>query len=561
MLRTILSLPAWRQKAQAALATLQRRLHRAAREGLLAELDQAAIRQRELAPGTRELWADYERRGAFYNGLLIEVAELDSDVEAARGLIPTEIADRVVDHPLDTSMLKGISLRGYQAFGARFALSQRKAMLGDEMGLGKTIEALAAVSHIRSDGARHFLVVCPASVLVNWTHEIQRHSYIDCYRLHGADLQRNLIAWVRRGGIGVTTFHTLPSVPLLDDVDLAMLIVDEAHFVKNPSAQRSRAVAAWITRTDRVLFLTGTPMENRVEEFRSLVGKLQPTVAANVRAVDGLAGAARFREAVAPVYLRRSQRDVLQELPEKIETEEWVELSGADLDAYRAAVGSRNFMAMRRAAYASGTPVASAKLRRLTQIVAEALENERRVVVFSFFLDVLDTVRRVLGNSALGPLTGSVSPSQRQALVDEFTHRPGPAVLVSQIEAGGIGLNIQAASVVILSEPQWKPSVEEQAIARCHRMGQVRPVDVHRLLAENSVDERMLEVLAGKRALIDEYVQSDLGKLGPGVVDVSDEEATKRAASQVEMERQIMAFEATRLGIRPSGDETLRDEQ
>jgi SNF2 family DNA or RNA helicase len=113
----------------------------------------------------------------------------------------------------------------------------------------------------------------------------------------------------------------------------------------------------------------------------------------------------------------------------------------------------------------------------------------------------------------LGPLTGSVPPSVRQEMVDEFTAVSGPAVLVAQIQVGGVGLNVQAASVVIIAEPQWTPSTEEQAIARAHRMGQVRRVDVHRLLCENSVDQRMLEVLHGKRVAFDQYARrSDLAE-------------------------------------------------
>jgi len=189
-------------------------------------------------------------------------------------------------------------------------------------------------------------------------------------------------------------------------------------------------------------------------------------------------------------------------------------------------------MAMRRAAYAPATVDGSAKLERLCEIVDEALVNDRKVVVFSYFRDVLTAVSSVLGLRALGPLTGSVPPIERQALVDDFTARDTATVLVSQIEAGGIGLNMQAASVVILTEPQWKPSVEAQAIARCHRMGQIRPVDVHRLLAEDSVDERMLEVLAEKQSLIDEYVASEVTRASPDAVDVSDGELTKRTATQ-----------------------------
>ena len=119
---------------------------------------------------------------------------------------------------------------------------------------------------------------------------------------------------------------------------------------------------------------------------------------------------------------------------------------------------------------------------------------------------------------------------------------------MSQIQAGGVGLNIQAASVVILTEPQWKPTIEDQAIARCHRMGQVRSVDVHRLLAEDTVDQRMLEILATKAVLFDEYVRrSELKDHSPDAVDVSDLKAADEVGGQVEAERRIIEMERKRL--------------
>jgi len=302
--------------------------------------------------------------------------------------------------------------------------------------------------------------------------------------------------------------------------------------------------------TERVLFMTGTPMENRVDEFRSLIWQLQPSIAQRVSTVDGLAGAAAFRSAVASVYLRRNQTDVLQELPPRIETEEWVELAGDDLAAYRTAVAEGSFMSMRQAAYAPGTASRAAKIARLVDLVEEATSNDRKVVVFSFFRRVLDAVTRVLDDVAMGPLTGSVPPAKRQQLVDDFTSARHARALVSQIEAGGVGLNIQAASVVILTEPQWKPSAEEQAIARAHRMGQARPVDVHRLLAENTVDQKMLEVLASKAALFDVYVRkSALKDVSPDAIDISDLELTKGVVSVAEEERRIIEIERRRLGL------------
>ena len=167
---------------------------------------------------------------------------------------------------------------------------------------------------------------------------------------------------------------------------------------------------------------------------------------------------------------------MLTELPELIEVQEWLPMSAADADAYRTAVRSGNFMAMRQAAMLQGSE--SAKLQRLTEIVGEAEANQRRVIVFSHFRDVLDLVARSLPGPVFGPLTGSVPAARRQQMVDGFSAARHGAVLVAQIVAGGVGLNIQSASVIIICEPQLKPTTEAHAVARAHRMGQVQSVQV-----------------------------------------------------------------------------------
>ena len=491
-----------------------------------------------------QLWRDYLADAASVNAVLSTVApgaEAD-DGEAARGFVSDELRRQITAVPLDTSLLTA-TLRGYQMFGAQYAIHQERSILGDEMGLGKTVQALAAFAHLAASGQRRFLVVCPASVQINWLNETAKHSRLTAHSLHGADRDRAGRRWLRDGGVAVTTFGTLGRLP--EDVrsgEVSMLVVDEAHLVKNPDAARSQAVAAITRDAQRSMFLTGTPMENRVEEFRNLVGYLQPQIAARVNATDALAGARAFRRAVAPVYLRRNQEDVLAELPEKIEVEDWVRLSPDDEVAYVAAVGSRNLMAMRQAAYLSQH---SAKLERLVEIVGEAAADGMKVVVFSYFLNVLDVIGGALGPSVTGVITGSVPPTLRQQIVDDFTRRHGHAVLLGQIEAGGVGINIQAASVVVLAEPQWKPSTEHQAVARAHRMGQVRTVQVHRLLAKGSVDDRMREIQENKTLLFDEYARkSDAKDADQRAVDTAehrpvglDDEAVPRT------ERTILAEE------------------
>lgn len=517
---------------------------------------------------SEEVWADYEHHAAHLLGVLGEIVD-GGGGSANRGHLPEEIVERVQTFQLDLSYLKA-SLRGYQAFGAKYALVQERSILGDEMGLGKTVEALAALCHLRAEGRGTAMVVCPASVVANWRTEIRRHTKLASHVVHGAERDRAYRSWVRQGGVAITTFDALRrlDVPTGDGEGpaVSMLVVDEAHYVKNPRTHRAQAVARWASQSERVLFLTGTPMENRVEEFRALIDHLQPDVARLVNAAAALAGPVAFQTAVAPAYLRRNQVDVLNELPEQIPSLDWVDPSPEDLRTYREAVVARAFPTMRRAAYLSiedGGPTAeveidaSAKTSRLIDIIEEASEEDLKVVVFSYFRDVLDRVTRAaelaLPGAVFGPLTGSTPAAERQRLVDGLSSHAGGAVLTSQIEAGGVGLNIQAASVVVLCEPQWKPTVESQAIARCHRMGQVRRVQVHRLLLEETVDQRMLAVLAGKQHLIEQFVRGSAVKdATPDSIDISDLQVVETVVNETQAEALILASERRRLGVETS---------
>ncbi|QKZ19047.1 DEAD/DEAH box helicase [Streptomyces chartreusis] len=563
-LRMLLAGRAGRERALTALAEVRAVTEQADRDEVPQLLAQASVDLLRRPESEVAALVDFELRSAEYYGLLAELSGRAPDPAAAEGFLPDEVAERVRTQTLDDTHRR-VSLRGYQAFGTRFALAQRRVILGDEMGLGKTIQAIAALAHLAGEGQSHFLVVCPASVLINWTREIEKRSALRVTPLHGPDRQEAFAEWKGRGGVAITTFDALRGFPVPGRGELGMLVVDEAHFVKNPQTRRSMAVSEWAGHCDRVLFLTGTPMENRVEEFRCLVRILQPELAESVDEHDGVAGSKAFRKAVAPVYLRRNQQDVLTELPALQHTDEWEEPSAQDEEAYREAVRAGNFMAMRRAAYAR--PERSAKLDRLREIAAEAAENGLKVVVFSAFRDVLAAAQKALADGTVpaaeaaetvhadrtvdadntarlfGPISGSVPPARRQQLVDDFAAAPGHAVLLAQIEAGGVGLNMQAASVVILCEPQLKPTVEHQAVARAHRMGQVRSVQVHRLLCTGGVDERLVRMLENKSRLFDAYARrSAVAEATPDAVDISD----------INLARRIVEEEQARLGTTPA---------
>ncbi|AXX31478.1 DEAD/DEAH box helicase family protein [Actinosynnema pretiosum subsp. pretiosum] len=490
------------------------------------------------APRPADPWADFLARPADYFAMLAELGFLTEDEQASQGDLPEEIVQAVRDQALSGEHLTA-SLRGYQSFAARFALVQRKVVIGDEMGLGKTVEAIAVLAHLRSRGENRFLVVCPASVLTNWVREVEGKSRLRAHRVHGPERDRVAKQWERDGGVAVTTYETLRWWEgALADHDLACVVVDEAHYVKNPEAARTIRTVALVSRAARAVLLTGTPLENRVSEFRNLVSYLRPDLL--VEAEDHAPKA--FRRQIAPVYLRRNQEDVLTELPELIEVEEWLPLSEEDERRYWRGVGNGNFQEMRQAALLAG--VKSVKLQRLKEIVAEAEENERKVIVFSNYRAVLDLVANALPGEVFGPLTGAVPPARRQQVVDGFSSAEHGAVLVAQIVAGGVGLNIQAASVVVICEPQLKPTTEAQAIARAHRMGQVRTVQVHRLLSEEGVDRRITELLARKAKLFDEFARvSDMADSAPDAIDLSE----------AELVRQVLDEERKRMAARQQG--------
>ena len=484
---------------------------------------QAVVSYRPLAGAP--LWADYVARGADYAAMLdraqVGVAASRAD---ERGGLAADVADAVEATTVDLTGLTA-SLRGYQEFGVKYVVAQRRVLLGDEMGLGKTLQALGAMTHLRNvDGARHFLVVSPASIIENWNREAGARSDLAPHLLHGPRRDEVLQRWHADGGVAITSYETLRTITCPPDLKPSLLVVDEAHFVKNPSAARSKAVDQWAAWCDRVLLMTGTALENRLEELTRLVGMAQPEVAAGLgaqREALVAADAGAFREKLSPVYLRRSQEEVLAELPERIDVQEWVTLTPVDATAYREAVMAGEMMAIRQAATLGDRVSRSAKLARLAELFDAYRADGEKVIVFSFFRSVLDAAIAVAGEAET--ITGDVAPAERLAVIDRFSSRPGFGVIACQIDAAGVGLNLQAASAVVLMEPQWKPSTEAQAVARAHRMGQTRRVVVHRMLARDTADEALTALLAEKQRVFDTYAdRSALAEASSAAVDVSE---------------------------------------
>ena len=528
------------------------RLDPETRPALDTRLVQALYAERNDRRGTaEEAWNDFVRYGAEYYGL-IEQFDPYRNERIKQVDLPAEIVKAVMETPVDLTYFSGTP-RSYQHFGIQYSIYEKRSLLGDEMGLGKTIQALGLIAHLYAQRRRRFLVICPASVLINWQREAEKFCQVPAYIFHGQDMEQDIAPWMKEGGIGVTNYESLGKLCELWHIEetspeeeqpeklLDLTVIDEAHYIKNPAATRTILAGRILKRSEYALMMTGTPLENNVDEMCQLVELIRPEFAEGLRQMAAYDKATQFGQKAAPVYLRRTREDVLTELPDLIEEDAWCEISKEERKEYYRSVMAGNFMAMRQVSWEMKDPKESVKALRLQEICREAKENRRKVIVFSFFRNTLEKVREILGDEAMEPINGSVPPAKRQSILDAFAagvfpdgeqnNEPIPYVLPCQVISGGMGLNIQSASVVIFCEPQIKPSLETQAISRAYRMGQVQKVLVFRLYAKDTVDEKIREILMDKQTIFDDYADpSAVGSesLNPGLAETIIREERQR---------------------------------
>ncbi|MGH3830777.1 MAG: DEAD/DEAH box helicase [Pseudonocardiaceae bacterium] len=464
--------------------------------------------------------------------------------KAVATTLSDDMVRRIEDTRLDCHLLDR-KLRAYQEFGAKFALVVGRGLLGDDMGLGKTTQALAAIAHATSsEGRRHHVVVCPASVFDTWNKEMKVVCpTIDGYAFRQPGREAAYERWCHGGGVLLTSYNQVKDLLDHELPEIGFMVADEAHLVKNPEAQRTKNTTALAHRAHRAILMSGTPLENRAEEMISLASLADPAQGKRLRMQfdDGRAAhlnPERFRRALGDFYLRRNQGEVLGQLPECIASDESIRVGSLERKAYVEAITSNNLMAARSVLSVAGG-VHSVKMERLKEIVDESRANDSKLLVFSYFISVVESAAAVVGQGC-AQLTGSVSLGERQRRIDAFDNAEGFAALAMQIDVGGVGLNLQSASVVVLMEPQYKPSTEWQAVKRAHRMGQTRRVVVYRLIAEDSIDERLVELGWLKAELFDRLAsQSDLADSSLSARDPRIDENL------------LLAQERERLGLSP----------
>ncbi len=421
------------------------------------------------------------------------------------------------------------SLRHYQQQGVDWLTFVRDAELGailaDDMGLGKTLQTICVLRG-------RALVVCPKSVVYNWVDEIERFR---------PGLRTSIYEGPKRqldpaADVTLMTYAVLRlDSELLAREDWDIVVLDEGQAIKNLGSQTARA--AFELRGKFRLLLSGTPVENRLEELWSAMHFANPGLLGGVSDFqDRYAGpiasgnpeaASRLRAKIRPFVLRRTKREVLPELPARTDTVLYVELDEAERSVYDAVrVATKKSVAdklaqgggvlaaleallrLRQAACHSGLvpgqhAETSSKIERVVEALEDAVAEGHKALVFSQWTSLLDLVEPHLAKSQIrfGRLDGSTR--DRAAVVREFQDDSGPPVLIVSLKAGGTGINLTAADHVFLLDPWWNPAVEEQAADRAHRMGQERPVMVYRLVAKDTVEEGILALQEKKRRIAD----------------------------------------------------------
>lgn len=453
-------------------------------------------------------------------------------------------------------------LRDYQAFGAAWMSTLLQAgfgaVLADDMGLGKTIQTLALLQARREAGATGpALLIVPTSLLHGWQSQAAQFTPdLRLVVLHGTD-RANRREQALQADLVITTYPLLArDEAWLSDQQWPLVILDEAQTLKNPASQMAKSLRE-IRAIGRVA-LTGTPLENSLQDLWTLIDWVNPGLLGDRKKFTSLfrtpiekhgdvAAQLRLNRRLRPFLLRRTKEEVAAELPPKTEILERVELPKSQQALYEAVRSAmdervRKAIAERGLARARITVLDallklrqvccdpslvktkaakgvshSAKRERLQALLLELIAEGRRVLVFSQFVEMLRLIEADLNQEGVKTLILTGSTTNRSQVLEAFSAGDASVFLLS-LKAGGVGLTLTEADTVILYDPWWNPAVERQAMDRAHRIGQDKPVFVHRLVAAGTVEEKILDMQARKQALADALFDQD-GKASETLLD------------------------------------------
>ncbi len=446
------------------------------------------------------------------------------------------------------------TLRPYQKEGFNWLVFLHEinsgGILADDMGLGKTVQAIALLTWAKGKYKRKLnLVVAPTSVVPNWEREIHKFAPgLTTVVWQGPNRQQRREE-LDKADVMITSYALLRrDEELLHELDLRYVILDEAQHIKNPMSHTARAAKK--IKSERRLALTGTPIENRLSELWSIFDFVSPGLLGQLRTFEeriarpidrgDMETAQRLRATIKPFVMRRVKRDVAEDLPEKIEQEMIVPLAEEQAKLYKQILRQvrksvlsevekqgvsraqiQILAALTRLRQVACDPrlmklpdtdftsAESGKLAALREIVSEAVDGGHRVLVFSQFVEMLNHIRAALDEDDVEYEYLDGSTKNRIERVDRFNDDDTVPVFLISLKAGGTGLNLTGADTVVHFDPWWNPAVEDQATDRAHRIGQQKNVNVYKLIAEGTVEEKILELSAKKRELVSNVLSTE----------------------------------------------------
>ncbi|MBE6122556.1 MAG: helicase [Erysipelotrichaceae bacterium] len=433
-------------------------------------------------------------------------------------------------------------IRDYQRKGFSWLCSLRDlgfgALLADEMGLGKTLQVIAMLGEWKN--RKRTLIVCPSSLVYNWANEIRKFAPGMKYEIISgpANIRHELIRRTSENDVLITSYTLLQKdLNVYNEMTFDCQIIDEAQYIKNPATNNARSVKS--VHSGFRVALTGTPIENRLSELWSIFDYLMPGLLNSyqsfrlnyelpIMADQDEDAFARLRKIASPFILRRMKTDVLQDLPPKMEEVIYAPLEEEQRDIYQASVMNlRNHLSnqsdqefrenrieilaeLTRLRQICCTPQLlynhyrgnSAKEDTCIELLKSAVESGHKVLLFSQFTTMLDVLIRRIRKEGISfhLLTGSTPQAERMHMVESFDTDDVPLFLIS-LKAGGTGLNLTAADIVIHYDPWWNTAVENQASDRAHRIGQKNVVTVYRLILQDTIEERIIELQNTKKEL------------------------------------------------------------
>ncbi|MCR5295729.1 MAG: DEAD/DEAH box helicase [Lachnospiraceae bacterium] len=521
-------------------------------------LSASHVSPREFVQGKMQIPA---YRALYLDKMLEEHEEIVSSRDAHfKNLIRSFKTTRDSDYELPKGLRA--KMRPYQLNGFKWLMTVMSfgfgGILADDMGLGKTLQMISVLLAAREEGKTgSSLIVCPASLIYNWLEEFSRFApTLSVTPVVGSKEERkNILGSAfsenENPDAFVTSYDLLKrDINLYEDHTFAFIVLDEAQYIKNPGSAAAKSVK--ILKGNHRFALTGTPIENRLSELWSIFDFLMPgflygyetfrkELELPITAREDKAAAERLKKMTAPFILRRLKGDVLKDLPEKLEETRYAAFGEPQRKLYDAQVvrmkellsasSEDEFKKSKIQILAELTHLrqiccdpslyfdnyrgGSAKREVLLTLVRNAIDSGHRILIFSQFTSMLALIEEDLKNEGIAyfVITGATPKEERGKLVKRFNSGDTAVFLIS-LKAGGTGLNLTGADVVIHYDPWWNLAVQNQATDRAHRIGQTRVVSVFKLIVKGTIEEKILEMQETKKDLADEILSSENGMLG-----------------------------------------------